>query len=135
MNDAKQSEQKWFSQDKYRCRLEWGRCGAEAAARGDVLVVVDTLSFLTAVATAIRHGVVEYASAAEHVRPLTERVGAEVAVKRGRKLCSILAIGRQYRVRPRRLARVAGVLHGGASEDSAALHPRDRGPTREHRNQ
>lgn len=46
-----------MSQEGWICRLEWGRRGAlEAAERGDVLVVVDTLSFSSAVATAVQHG-------------------------------------------------------------------------------
>src|SRR5579883_2447828 len=84
MDDAGQLERRWFSQDKHRCRLEWGRRGAEAAAaRGDVLVVVDTLSFSSAVTTAARHGVAVYPSAVEDGRALAGRLGAEVAVRRG----------------------------------------------------
>ena len=46
-----------FGQGDFRCRLEWGRRGArDAAARGDGLVLVDTLSFSTAVATALSRG-------------------------------------------------------------------------------
>jgi 2-phosphosulfolactate phosphatase len=68
----------------HRCRLEWGRRGAAMAAeRGDVLVVVDTLSFSTAVATAIHHGLVIYPrSHGEDAEALARRVGAEVAVRR-----------------------------------------------------
>jgi 2-phosphosulfolactate phosphatase len=83
-DEASLLERRWFSQDGHRCRLDRGRRGAEAAAaRGDVLVVVDTLSFSSAVATAARHGVVVYPSAVEDVHLLAERLGAEVAVKRG----------------------------------------------------
>lgn len=73
-----------WDQTEYRCRLEWGRRGArEAAARGDVLVVVDTLSFSTCVATAIAHGGVIYPCAwDEDPAALGARVGAEVAVPR-----------------------------------------------------
>ena len=47
-----------FSQTEHRCRHEWGRDGARrAAARGDILVVVDILSFSTTVVTAVEHGI------------------------------------------------------------------------------
>jgi 2-phosphosulfolactate phosphatase len=50
-----------FAQHPYRCRLEWGRRGAQdAAARGDGLILVDTLSFSTAVATALSRGALVY---------------------------------------------------------------------------
>lgn len=83
MSDAARLERRWFGQAGHRCRLDWGRRGAgAAAARGDVLVVVDTLSFSTAVATAAHHGAVVYPCAAGAGRELAERVGAEVAVRR-----------------------------------------------------
>lgn len=73
-----------FDQHGYRCRLEWGRRGARAAAeRGDVLVVVDTLSFSTAVVTAVQHGASVYPCAYdEDPAALARRVGGEVAVGR-----------------------------------------------------
>ncbi|MDP6039417.1 MAG: 2-phosphosulfolactate phosphatase, partial [Candidatus Latescibacteria bacterium] len=41
----------------YRCQLAKGRRGArEAAQRGDVIVVVDTLSFSTSAITAVHNG-------------------------------------------------------------------------------
>lgn len=47
------------AQDRFRCRLEWGRDGARrAAARRDMVVVCDTLRFSTAVVAAIARGVV-----------------------------------------------------------------------------
>lgn len=75
----------WFSQKTYRCRMEWGRRGARVAAeRGDILVVVDVLSFSTAVVTAAAHGVVVYPCAHndDAAADLAARVGAEVAVAR-----------------------------------------------------
>jgi 2-phosphosulfolactate phosphatase len=73
-----------WDQTEYRCRLEWGRRGArEAAARGDVLVVVDTLSFSTAVAAAVAHGGAIYPCAwDDDPLALGARVEAEVAVRR-----------------------------------------------------
>lgn len=77
------SEPQWFGQPGYRCRLEWGRRGAESAsARGDVLVVVDVLSFSTAVVTAAAHDVCIYPCLPEERDALAERVGAERAVRR-----------------------------------------------------
>lgn len=54
-------ERRWFGQQAHRVRLEWGRRGAQGAdERGDVLVVVDVLSFSTAAATAVARGVAVY---------------------------------------------------------------------------
>jgi 2-phosphosulfolactate phosphatase len=73
-----------FTQSGYRCRLEWGRDGARAAAqRGDVLVIVDTLSFSSAVATAVHHGAVICPAALDDdVAEFAARHHAELAVHR-----------------------------------------------------
>jgi 2-phosphosulfolactate phosphatase len=73
-----------FDQAGYRCRLEWGRRGARAAvARGDVLVVVDVLSFASATITAIEHGAIIYPCRHdEDPAIVAERVGGEAAVGR-----------------------------------------------------
>lgn len=73
-----------FGQPGCRCRLEWGRRGARAAAeRGDVLVVVDVLSFSTAVATAGARGALVFPCAWEDdPHALAQHWGAEAAVKR-----------------------------------------------------
>jgi len=65
--------------------MEWGRRGARVAAeRGDILVVVDVLSFSTTVVTAAAHGVIVYPcdKDGETAAILAARVGAEVAVAR-----------------------------------------------------
>lgn len=50
-----------FSQSPYRCKLDWGRVGARRAAeRGDIVVIVDVLSFSTTVAHAVSNGAVVY---------------------------------------------------------------------------
>ncbi|WP_409271021.1 2-phosphosulfolactate phosphatase [Neobacillus sp. SCS-31] len=46
-----------FTQASYPVKVEWGRRGArEAAQRGDIVIVVDVLSFSSTVATALRAG-------------------------------------------------------------------------------
>jgi len=66
-----------------RCLLEWGRRGAATAAgRGDVVVIVDTLSFATAVATATHYGAVVYPCTSEHKQALAQQVGAVPSVRR-----------------------------------------------------
>jgi 2-phosphosulfolactate phosphatase len=68
-----------------RVQLAWGRRGAEAAAeRADILVVVDTLRFSTAAATAVHHGALIYPCPVDEalVTALAQRVGGEVAFQR-----------------------------------------------------
>src|SRR5579864_5538079 len=71
-----------FSQGQYRCRLKWGWRGTrEAAAAGDILVIVDTLRFSTMVATAVEHGAIIYPCGQDDdPADLARRVGAEMAV-------------------------------------------------------
>ncbi len=73
-----------FSQRPYRCKLEWGQRGAILAAqRGDILVIVDTLSFSTAVACAVHHGGIVYpCSKTQDVTAFAQRIGGEAAVNR-----------------------------------------------------
>lgn len=68
----------------YRCTLAWGRHGVlQAAQRGDIVVVVDVLSFSTATAVAVQQGAFIYPCAYnEDPTILAARVGAEVAVMR-----------------------------------------------------
>ncbi|MDP4162211.1 MAG: 2-phosphosulfolactate phosphatase [Bacillota bacterium] len=50
-----------FGQTKYECRVEWGMRGArEAAERGDIVIIVDVLSFSTTVVTGVHFGAVIY---------------------------------------------------------------------------
>src|SRR5579871_2107692 len=73
-----------FAQEGYRCRLDWGRRGAQAAAeRGDILVIVDVLSFSTAVATAVARGGRIYPCVDMEEAAMVARIfGGEVAVHR-----------------------------------------------------
>ncbi|WML56164.1 2-phosphosulfolactate phosphatase [Neobacillus sp. PS2-9] len=51
----------FFDQSPYECRVEWGRRGArEAAERGDIIIIVDVLSFSSTVITALRYGAIIY---------------------------------------------------------------------------
>lgn len=74
----------YFDQEPYHVRFEWGPEGARhAAARGDVLVIVDVLCFSTAVATAAAHGAVIYPCGhGEDPTALAQTLGAERAVAR-----------------------------------------------------
>jgi 2-phosphosulfolactate phosphatase len=73
-----------FGQKGHRCRLEWGRRGAYAAAeRGDALVIIDTLSFSTAVATAIDRRARVYPCRWDaDARQVAAGLGAEYTVNR-----------------------------------------------------
>jgi 2-phosphosulfolactate phosphatase len=74
----------WFEQRRFQVRLEWGWRGAKAAAtRGDLLVVVDTLSFSTTAITAVSRGVIVYpCRSVEEAEILAARTGAVVATKK-----------------------------------------------------
>ncbi|MGE0713649.1 MAG: 2-phosphosulfolactate phosphatase [Planctomycetota bacterium] len=64
-------------------RLRWGRRGArEAAAAGDVLVVVDVLSFSTACALATARGVLVHPCPPGDGASLAARLGARLAGRR-----------------------------------------------------
>ena len=74
-----------YAQHPYRCRLDWGRRGTRLAAeRGDILVIVDTLSFSTATVTALHYGGIIYPCSYHEEDPtlFARRIGAEVAVRR-----------------------------------------------------
>jgi 2-phosphosulfolactate phosphatase len=73
-----------FLQHGYRCRLDWGRDGARRAAlRGDILVVVDVISFSSSVVTAVHHGGVIIPCSKDDDRAgIASREHAEMAVHR-----------------------------------------------------
>jgi 2-phosphosulfolactate phosphatase len=50
-----------FHQSPYSCRVEWGIRGArEAAERGDIIIIVDVLSFSSTVISALSQGAILY---------------------------------------------------------------------------
>src|SRR5262249_25626703 len=76
-------ERSWVGQQPWRCRLEWGRRGVAAAmARSDVLVIVDTLTFSTAVATALHCGVTVFPCLPGDEERMAKEVGAEASLRR-----------------------------------------------------
>jgi 2-phosphosulfolactate phosphatase len=85
-----------FDQAPYTCRLEWGPRGArDAAARGDVVIVVDVLRFSSATVTAAQYGAWIYPLAWEgDAEAFARQVGAEVAHGReGARSLSPLSFG------------------------------------------
>lgn len=50
-----------FNQAPFSCRVEWGIRGArEAYERGDIIIIVDVLSFSSTVISALRQGAIIY---------------------------------------------------------------------------
>jgi 2-phosphosulfolactate phosphatase len=84
LTTTQRQERALYTQHPYRCRLDWGRRGVrQAAERGDILVIVDTLSFSTAVVTAVHYGGLIYpCSPEEDAEALAQQIGGEAAVFR-----------------------------------------------------
>ena len=81
-----------FAQDGFSARFEWGPAGAQALAAGvDVLVIVDVLSFTTAVEVAVARGarVYPYQHRDDSAATFARSIGATLAV--GRRRVSIEA--------------------------------------------
>lgn len=77
-------EKPLYTQHPYRCRFDWGRHGVrQAASRGDILVIVDVLSFSTATITAVHAGGFIYpCTLKEDAVALAQQIGGEAAVSR-----------------------------------------------------
>ncbi|PYI53900.1 2-phosphosulfolactate phosphatase [Paenibacillus flagellatus] len=73
-----------FDQSPYECCLEWGERGArEAAERGDIVVIVDVLSFSSTVVTALHYGAVVYPHPKDDgLRAFADRHGADIIIGR-----------------------------------------------------
>jgi 2-phosphosulfolactate phosphatase len=77
-------EKPLYTQHPYRCRFDWGRYRVrQAAERGDILVIVDTLSFSTTTVTAVHYGGSIYpCTLEEDAAALAQHIGGEAAVSR-----------------------------------------------------
>jgi len=76
-----------FAQDGFSVRFDWGPTGAQALATGvDVLVIVDVLSFTTAVEVAVARGarVYPYRLRDDSAASFAQSIGATLAVARQR---------------------------------------------------
>ncbi len=73
-----------FNQNPFQCRMDWGTRGVEEAAkRGDIIIIVDILSFSTAVTTAVHFGAIIYPlDKKADSKSFAELIGAEVAFGR-----------------------------------------------------
>lgn len=50
-----------FNQSPFQCRMDWGLRGVdEAVKRGDIIIIIDILSFSTAVVSAVHYGAIIY---------------------------------------------------------------------------
>jgi 2-phosphosulfolactate phosphatase len=107
-----------FDQSPYQCRVEWGLRGArEAAERGDILIVVDVLSFSSAVVTAHHYGAIIYPhptheQAQEYADRMqaTPLLGRAEAAARGLPSLSPASFGPEHRGQKFVLCSINGAL-------------------------
>ncbi len=102
----------------YRCRFDWGQDGARrAAARGDIMVIVDVLRFSTAAITAVAHGAVIYPCApGDDPEAFAQQVDAQVAAYRPGMMAT-----HQYSLSPR--------SYDGVPPDTRIVLPSPNGAT------
>ena len=74
----------YLSQAPFQCKLDWGSQGAQlAAGRGEIVVLVDTLSFSTAVINAVhRDGIIHPCGDGESPLEVALKIGGEPSVHR-----------------------------------------------------
>ncbi|MCS7462766.1 2-phosphosulfolactate phosphatase [Paenibacillus doosanensis] len=122
----------YTDQAPYDCRIEWGPRGARAAAeRGDIVIIVDVLSFSSTVVTALHYGalIIPYPPPMEGARSFAAAQGAELvtgraeAAKTGGHSLSPLSFGSADRSRPFVLcsANGAACTAAGAAAQTAAV--------------
>ena len=98
----------FFDQSPYEIKVEWGQRGARAASeRGDIVIIVDVLSFSSTVVTAVDHGAEIY----PYPPPLDERAKSFAA-----SIHAQMVVGRTEAVR-----------FGGHSLSPLTFAPADRG--------
>ncbi len=97
--------QDFQSQDPYSCKLDWGTPGTvRAASRGNIIVLVDTLSFSTTTIHAVSLGARIYPCAKSgDARDLASAIDGEVAVRRE----EVPAMG-QYSLSPHTFDNIRG---------------------------
>jgi 2-phosphosulfolactate phosphatase len=112
----------------YTVRFGWGLSGAAALApHSDVMVVVDVITFSTAVVVAVERGCLVYPHPwdPESALALAERLGAQVAVSR-----SLVSVERPYSLSPATLSRAPWGMSivlpspNGSAVSAAALRGR-----------
>jgi 2-phosphosulfolactate phosphatase len=71
-----------FNQAPFQCRMDWGIRGVkEASLRGDIIIVVDVLSFSSAITNAVHQGVIIYPfPRTGDINEYGKLVGAEVCI-------------------------------------------------------
>jgi 2-phosphosulfolactate phosphatase len=71
-----------FDQSPSQCRMEWGIRGVEEASnRGDIIIIVDVLSFSSAVINALHNGVIIYPfPRVGEINEFAKLVGGEVCI-------------------------------------------------------
>jgi 2-phosphosulfolactate phosphatase len=108
----------FFDQAPYECKVEWGRRGArEAADRGDIVVIVDVLSFSSTVITALRNGahIYPYPRSLDG-KKYAKEIGAEFilgraeAAKIGKPTLSPVSFGQNHRDRKYVLTSINGAF-------------------------
>lgn len=73
-----------YAQDPYRVKVEWGNVGTrQAALRGDLIVIIDTIDYSTAVTTAVARGAsIIPARDMKHAEKLATEKRAKLAVEK-----------------------------------------------------